>query len=144
MLSYSFYAYLLYLQLYITRLFNDSLCYGKSSGNGTFIFHRALDLSKCKVLEHSGNVGEKYYKHCFELLGSEKSFVAIAASDSQRSDWIEKINRAAAEQRQILGINDESIVVAAVWEQDGGGRETCFVCKQVSYYRCITICLFSL
>ena len=121
-----------YIQFHYARLFNDSLCYGDSTGSGIFNFHRALDLSKCKVLEHSGNVGGKYYKHCFELLGSEKSFIAIAVSDSQRSDWIEKINRAAAERRQLLGINDDSIVVAAVWEQDGGGKETCTVCKQVS------------
>lgn len=88
-------------------------------------------------------MGGKYYKHCFELLGSEKSFIAIAVSDSQRSDWIEKINRAAAEQRQLLGINDDSMVVAAVWEQDGGGKETCSVCKQVSDCFCVAFYYYS-
>ncbi len=113
-------------------LFNDYLCYGQSNGNSTFTFHRALDLSRCKVQEHAGELSGKKFKHCFELLGAEKSFVVICASDSQRTDWMEKITQCSKDLKSSLGIKDDAINLAAVWEQDKG-RDNCTVCKQVLF-----------
>ncbi len=105
-------------------LFNDYIIYGSSMGGATFTFHRAIELRKCSVGIHNSAT----LKHAFEIFGSEKSFIVIAATAAQQADWLSKIQEAKAS----LGVPNDTSTVAPLWVPDHGvGGDKCVVCSQV-------------
>jgi hypothetical protein len=105
-------------------LFNDYLIYGEYVGNNSYTFHRYIDLSKCTVAEHKGEL-----KDAFEIFGTEKSFVVIAKNAAGQSEWISAISSAIEAIRPADSI--ASTNVAPVWVPDSAS-DKCTICQQVS------------
>jgi hypothetical protein len=102
-------------------LFSDYFIYGSALGNGSFSFHRALDLKTCSVALHSGAT----LKNAFEIFGAEKSFIVIATTPNTQNDWVNKIKEA----RLKMGIKDEdNVSTAPIWVSDSGS-DVCFICS---------------
>jgi hypothetical protein len=113
-------------------LFSDFLAYGLPSGNKEFTFHRAIDLVSICVLKHSGSMLE----HAFEIIGSDKSFVVMAASEDSAQQWIAAIKAAQGARLKATAANQpkqsaaQIAAPAPVWVPDNEG-DGCVVCKSV-------------
>ena len=75
-------------KLYRFWLFNDLLIYGASMGAESFAFHFALQVARCSAAAVPSDA------RALEVVGPGKAFIAIAASQEARDDWVEKINAA--------------------------------------------------
>lgn len=114
-------------------LFTDYLIYGSSVGSNTYNFHRSIDLNKCTVQLHSN----KDLKYSFEIFGTEKSFIVIAASDKSQNEWMMAINKAIedlktskASSQNTLESSDIDQNVAPLWVPDTVS-DKCTICQQV-------------
>jgi hypothetical protein len=108
-------------------LFNDYLVYASSVGPNIYSWNRSLDLSKCKIRElHDSTFG-----NAFEILGEEKSFVAIAKSKEQLDQWTSAIQ---SQMNQLGNFADKEsgTTAAPVWIPDNVGNNGCSVCQCVS------------
>lgn len=115
-------------------LFNDFLIYAEATGSENYCFHRSIDLSRSTVSLHQGDD----VKHAIDILGADKSFVAIAPSQSLQQEWYSKIADAISAAKSVSSVEGDS--VAPLWVPDSGSND-CMICKQVGSL-CITILLF--
>lgn len=107
-------------------LFNDLLAYGGSIGPGSYSWNRAIDLSTCQIKK----LDESVYKHAFEILGQEKSFVVICDNQTELDSWTSVIQA----QMDALGnfAGSSKATAAPVWVPDALGTSGCCVCNCVS------------
>lgn len=108
-------------------LFNDYLLYGTPSGSGKYTFNRSLDLLTLTVGAHKSS------NDAFEIFGTEKSFVVIAASSAVKVEWIEAIGKAKEGLAGKAGAVTE-VEHAPLWVQDKEDK-CCSVCfKDFSFF----------
>ncbi|RYZ12755.1 MAG: hypothetical protein EOO70_08980, partial [Myxococcaceae bacterium] len=107
-------------------LFSDLLLYGAALGGDKFTFHRALELHKCSVAPHTSSD----LKHALEIFGAEKSFVVIAASAQQCTDWLDSMRAAVEAVKRARGIDPGEASSAPLWTPDHSA-DNCPVCQKV-------------
>merc|ERR1711871_134859 len=100
-------------------LFSDLLIYGTPMSNGLFSFNRAIDLTVTNVEERED------IANSFKIQSKEKSFVVIAATKSERKNWVTSIKEAMLKLGN-TGVSADD--VAPVWVPDKDSS-TCSICK---------------
>jgi hypothetical protein len=96
----------------------------------------ALDLKTCSVGEHLSSE----LKHAFEIFGSEKSFICIAATASEQQSWISSIKECCAS----VAPAGKQDAVAPLWTPDHASTTCCVCSKTFNFMRYVLSELFRL